>query len=234
MSACLKEQAGQRRSHPKECYPKLFLPQHTVRLVPGQGWQRSQWQRRCWMTLSLSPVPRPDLQAPCPRPLMLLWETAGRRESPSFAANPRLSSICSWPIPCEHLCSWPIGCFHAAWLPLRGGGRLRGAEAGLAPCWVPEVPCGESLPWSAVSRLVCPPCFCQCWRRCKWTLAVQIGSYGDWQRCPSGNWLPCAGAGCELHWNLNKRVADCLVAIRSEAQGCEGRFPLLRSDTNLL
>lgn len=39
-----------------------------VRLVPGQGWQRRQWQRRCWMTLSLFPipVPHPRASAPCP------------------------------------------------------------------------------------------------------------------------------------------------------------------------
>lgn len=73
-SACLKEQAGQRRSHPKECYPRLFLPQHMVRLVPGQGWQRSQWQKRCWiipplslsLSLSLSPIPGAQALAPGP------------------------------------------------------------------------------------------------------------------------------------------------------------------------
>lgn len=59
MSACLKEQAGRQRSQSKECYPKLFMAQHTVILVLGQGWQRRQGQRRCWVNPSLSPVPCP-------------------------------------------------------------------------------------------------------------------------------------------------------------------------------
>lgn len=122
------------------------------------------------------PVPHPWCPGPGPRSFMLLWGTAPRQESTSSAANLRLPSVCFWPIPCEDMCLWPIGRFHAAWLPLRAGGRLRGAEEGLAPFWCSRVGVGRACQGLLFSSLVCPPCFSQCWRRCKWSPAVQIGS----------------------------------------------------------
>lgn len=132
MAACLGEPAGQRRSCPKEQYPVLFLPQHTARLAPGQGRPRSQWLRRCrntpWPPLTLSPRAGPG-------PLMLLWGAAGRRESTSFAANPRLPPVCSWPILCEDVFPTnqvlPPGCPEGRW-------RAEGSWGG-APCWEARV-----------------------------------------------------------------------------------------------
>lgn len=140
----------------------LFLPQHTVRLVPQQGRWRSQWQRRCWM--SLFSVPDPQLLPQAPHAAV-----RGSRQAAKHTANPRLPSVCTWPIPCEELCPWPIRCFHTTW-------PSWGAGVGQEPCWVQ----GLALEEPAACGLVWPPCFGQCQRKCKSSLAVQVGSYSDW------------------------------------------------------
>ena len=179
MSACLKEQAGQQRSHPQRVLSQMISASAHGQTRPRTGMAKKPVPEEVLDNPVPVPIPHCWSSALRPRSLMLLWETAEKRESTSVAANPRLPTVCSWPIPCEDLCSWPIGCRHAAWLPLRGGGRLRGAEVGLAPFWVLEGQREESLPWPAVARLVCPPCFSQCWRRCKWSLAEVF------LRCPT-------------------------------------------------
>lgn len=74
---------------------------------------------------------------------------------------------------------------------------MRGAEEKVAPCWVLEVLCGESLPWPTVSRLICPPSFSH----------DEEGVNGAWQytelRIVTGRGVPrvsdSAGVSCELH-----------------------------------
>lgn len=139
-----------------------------------------------------SPLSLFSAPAPLPHASTLLWEAAGRRQS-------------TQPIPGCHLSAPDQSRVRsrgpdqsgASTLPGCPEGRRQGEGAAVvqAPCWVQ----GWALEEAAVCRLVCPPCFRQCRKRCRWSLPVQIGSYGKWQTCPWGIW-PLWGRHVTVGW----------------------------------